>query len=119
MAVPRLKRRAEFLAVSAQRNMFRTPTLLVQIRERPEEELPSVPVRVGFTASRRVGIAVVRNRAKRRLRALVDHEVPRFRWRSSIDMVLIATSSTAVVSFSSIVHDFYLALTHFHLVETL
>ena len=45
--------------------------------------------RVGFTASKRVGNAVCRNRAKRRLRAVVMSVMPDMA-RSDVDYVLIA-----------------------------
>ena len=50
-------------------------------------------MRVGFTASRKVGNAVVRNRAKRRLRAAAAEILARD-GRSGTDYVLIARAGT-------------------------
>ncbi|MEM6586870.1 MAG: ribonuclease P protein component [Pseudomonadota bacterium] len=59
-----LKNRADYLALNrAQRQAM--PTMVVQGRDRQDG---SEDVRVGFTCSKKVGNAVVRNRAKRRLR---------------------------------------------------
>ncbi len=55
--------RKDFLA-AARAKRAHTPAFLLQIRKRADEG----PPRVGFTCSKKVGNAVARNRAKRRLR---------------------------------------------------
>ena len=62
-----LAKRADFLRAAAARRQG-TPGFLLQARRREDHEPPGV--RVGFTCSKKVGNAVMRNRAKRRLRAL-------------------------------------------------
>ena len=69
--------------------------------------LPSL--RVGFTASRKVGNAVKRNRARRRLRAVVQIVCP-FRAFSGEDIVLIARSATVTAPFTALLRDFNQAL---------
>lgn len=64
-----LKRRADFLAAAASGFKFVKPSLIVQARKREASELALTPIRIGFTATRKLGGAVVRNRVKRRLRA--------------------------------------------------
>ena len=66
-------------------------------------------VRVGFTASRRVGNAVMRNRAKRRLRAAAS-EVLAGEGRAATDYVLIARAGTAGRPFAQLVADLRTAL---------
>ena len=68
-----LKRRAQFLHVAAARRYFVAPSLLLQVCVNSEA---GKTIRVGYTASRKVGNAVVRNRAKRRLRAAVEEVMP-------------------------------------------
>lgn len=63
----RLRRRADFLRV-AQGQRAPSGGLLLQARAREDD--PAAPARVGFTCSRKLGNAVTRNRARRRLRAL-------------------------------------------------
>src|SRR5438045_8117026 len=65
----RLKSRADFLRVAAGRRRAVRPAFIVQAAPQPTEDASGTSVRAGFTASRKVGNAVVRNRAKRRLRA--------------------------------------------------
>jgi ribonuclease P protein component len=66
-------------------------------------------MRVGFTASRKVGNAVVRNRAKRRLRAAAAEALPRH-GQAGTDYVLIARAETAGRRFAELVGDLEAAL---------
>lgn len=69
-----LKRR-DFLAAS-RADRWSAPGMVVQARRRAEDEPVGQGPRVGFTCSKKVGNAVARNRAKRRLRAAVDAVLP-------------------------------------------
>ncbi|MEI8295070.1 MAG: ribonuclease P protein component [Alphaproteobacteria bacterium] len=115
-SVSRLKKRASFLAVAANKKTFRTPTMLVQLKERLANEDPEVALRVGFTATRRhVGNAVTRNRARRRLRAVVAQIAPTLMPSCPIDLVLIATATTATAPYPALVRDFLSAMKRFSL----
>ncbi|THD60509.1 ribonuclease P protein component [Phenylobacterium sp.] len=66
--IERLKKRPDFLACAKGPHCARG-VVLVQARARPESVRDALPlVRAGFTATKRIGGAVERNRAKRRLR---------------------------------------------------
>jgi ribonuclease P protein component len=64
----RLRQRADFVAAARGARAPATAFVL-QVRRRTDEG----PARVGFTVSRKVGTAVERNRARRRLREMVRH----------------------------------------------
>ena len=68
-----LRVRADFLRLGASTTRRATPGFTLQTAPRNAE---GDLLRVGFTASRKVGNAVARNRVKRRLRALVDKVMP-------------------------------------------
>ncbi|HLI11976.1 MAG TPA: ribonuclease P protein component [Alphaproteobacteria bacterium] len=114
MAVPvgRLKRRPEFLRVAASRRKWATPGLILQAMERTGAEPcegGAEVVRVGLTASRKVGGAVARNRARRRLREAARRVVPELAL-PGYDLVLIARAGTLTRAFTALVGDLETAL---------
>ncbi|MBD0866238.1 MAG: ribonuclease P protein component, partial [Rhodobacteraceae bacterium] len=68
-----LRKRADFLC-AARARFQRANGLLLQARQRLPGEARGI--RVGYTCSRKVGSAVARNRAKRRLRAVAQQSLP-------------------------------------------
>jgi ribonuclease P protein component len=103
----RLKRRADFLRVAAARRKWAAPGLILQAAPQPEHAADSAPletVRIGFTASRKVGNAVKRNRARRRLKALAA-EMLAAGANPGLDLVLIARSSTVDRPFDELRRD--------------
>ncbi len=104
--IGRLKRRSEFLRVAGARRKWAGPGLVLQVGEktRPAESDPRADLRVGFTASRKVGNAVARNRAKRRLRAAAQR-VMSASAKPGRDYVIIARAATLTRPFAELVAD--------------
>ncbi|MEO1225859.1 MAG: ribonuclease P protein component [Pseudomonadota bacterium] len=111
----RLKRREDFLRLAGGRRKAVTPGMVMQVANTPEG--PSSPnvVRLGFTASRKVGGAVARNRAKRRLRALARSAVPKL--PGGLDIVLIARRTTVDRPYQTLKQDLAASLTKLGLAE--
>jgi len=105
----RLKTRADFLRVAAGRRRAVRPGLIVQAASRPGEGESDGAMRVGFTASRKVGNAVIRNRAKRRLRAAAAAVLPQA-GRAATDYVLIARAATGKRPYAELLADLETAL---------
>jgi ribonuclease P protein component len=86
-----MRARADFLRAASARRQG-AGGFLLQARDRGDG---SAAVRVGFTASKKIGNAVARNRAKRRLRALA-REVLATGARPGWDYVLVAKPEATV-----------------------
>ncbi len=107
MALTRLKKRREFLQVAASKIVAKSQTVIVQCLPIKGKVDGAAEVRVGFTASRRVGNAVCRNKAKRRLRAWVDQNLKKKipDAAMSYDFVFIALPSTGNSAFTKLSFD--------------
>ena len=106
VAVARLKRRADFLRVASTRRRYAAPGVVLQAMKRDGDE---TGLRVGFTATRKLGGAVQRNRAKRRLRAAA-HAVLPVAGAHGYDYVLIARAGTLTRPWPLLLEDLNKAL---------
>ena len=100
----RLKRRAEFVRAAKAGRKAARDNLVLQALPRTDDE-----TRLGFTATKKIGNAVARNRAKRRLRAAAllhfgANPAPGF------DVVLIARDGTGACPFPALLADLQSAL---------
>ena len=105
VAIERLRARREFLYVAAGASE-RRKLLVVQARRRPE---PRNAAGAGFTATRKVGGSVVRNRARRRLREAVRLLLP-FHGVAGADYVFIARQDTGSAPWTRLLDDMEIAL---------
>ena len=103
--ITRLKIRPDFLAAAKAKSCARGAVVL-QARARADD---AHEVRVGFTATKKVGGAVVRNRAKRRMRAAAQQLVPLF-GRPGHDYVLIARNGAPTRPWGRLLDDVKSAL---------
>ena len=107
-----LKKRADFLR--AARGIRRVEgAITLETCPTPEPEALQGRLRVGFTASKKIGNAVARNRAKRRLRAAASQLLPLL-GRAGHDYVLVARGTTVARPFPALLSDITTALKAAH-----
>ncbi len=100
-----LERRADFLRVAGSGLRRVTPAFILQAASRTNAEPSPIqaPIHVGFTASRKVGNAVARSRAKRRLRALTDRLISMA--DPAFDYVLVGRTETLTRDFTAMENE--------------
>jgi ribonuclease P protein component len=107
MASPplRLKRRAEFLRTAAAGRKVATPGLVLQALSRDD----GGPARLGFTVTKKIGNAVVRNRTRRRLKEAARLVLAEG-GLAGVDLVLVGREATRKRSFAVLQEDLRRAL---------
>jgi ribonuclease P protein component len=111
VALSTLKKRAEFLRVRGGPR-WSTPAFVLEARPRAEDTA-GTGARFGFTVSKKVGGAVIRNRVRRRLRSLVAKLDPGG-LRQDFDYVLIARPGAEQRSYQELEADLDQALDRVH-----
>lgn len=120
----RLKKRSDFLSVARGHKQVRRALVLqawqhqIEGHEQPaREQIANGTTRIGFTVTKKVGNAVVRNRVRRRLKEAVrlleksgsaGGQVPPF--LPDTDYVVVGRLSALTMSFSEIQQDLVSAL---------
>jgi ribonuclease P protein component len=95
----RLKKRPEFLLTAKNGQKWVSDTVIIQMVENDRSE-----TRFGYTATKKIGNAVIRNRAKRRLRGAIN-DIIQFHDLKSCDVVLIARDVTATCEWDKLKKD--------------
>ena len=108
--IARLTRRQDFLLLAKGMKVF-TASFVMQARDRAhtrarrhQGDLDETAIRVGLTASRKVGNAVARNRAKRRMRQAANEIFPP-RAQEGWDYVIIARKTILTYDYKKLKKD--------------
>lgn len=99
---PILKKRRDFLRAAKDLTVIFHNVMLQAARPLSEDEKQAA--RIGFTATKRLGKAHIRNRTKRRMRAVV-REVYAIHALSGVDYVLVGRFNTASCPFENLRTD--------------
>ncbi|WP_054142579.1 ribonuclease P protein component [Bosea sp. AAP35] len=113
MRLARLTQRKQFLAAADQGRRFRSSAFTVQVLDAPQrgadEAAEPQGLRLGLTASRKVGNAVKRNRIRRRLR-VAAHQAFATQTSTPCDVVIVARPETLTASFATLVSELSIAV---------
>jgi ribonuclease P protein component len=108
----RLRKRSQFLAVQGRGRKFHSTHFVLFVLQAPAGRDAPPASRVGFTVSKKVGVAVVRNRVKRLAREVYRRHKPWF--PANRDLVLVAKRSAAEATYRDILEDLEkLCIRHF------
>lgn len=105
-----IKKRTDFLRLNNGSLSAGTPFFLLLAKL---QSVPSETMRVGYTVTKKMGGAVVRNRIKRQFRAAVREVFPTLA-SPGYDYVLIARSKSVDAKFENITESLRFALSHLH-----
>lgn len=105
MRLARLTQRKDFLAAAEHGRRFRSSAFTAQVLDKPEQD----SLRLGLTASRKTGNAVVRNRIRRRLRSAAALALAE-QTGKPCDVVIVARPETVNAAFAVMVDDIAVAL---------
>ncbi len=112
----RLRQRSEYLRVAGAKRKSATPGLVLQAARSPapdetaaRPETAEAGLRVGITVSRKVGNAVARNRARRRLGAVARATLPG-QAKPGHDYVLVGRKGTLSRPYDALLGDLEAAL---------
>ncbi|HYD19703.1 MAG TPA: ribonuclease P protein component [Patescibacteria group bacterium] len=100
-AVTMIKASPDFQRIARQGRRWSGSAFIMQLLKTDDGS----PFRLGLTASRKVGNAVIRNRAKRRLRELVRLQL-KLRALAGFDLVIVAKTAAANHDFTAMNTDF-------------
>ncbi len=110
MRLARLTQRKQFLAAADQGRRFRSSAFTVQVRDADDAEArDAAGLRLGLTASRKVGNAVKRNRIRRRLRVAAA-EALASQVDRPCDVVIVARPETLSAGFRKLVDELSVAI---------
>lgn len=122
-AASRVRHSADFAATLKRGRRARRGAVVVYVSRRVDNSTTgrcagepdsgrAAGARAGFIVSKAVGIAVVRNRVKRRLRHLIAQRIPQ--WSNDLDVVVRALPDAATASRQQLADDFDAALAAAH-----
>ncbi|HPF47103.1 MAG: ribonuclease P protein component [Alphaproteobacteria bacterium] len=106
-----IKKRSDFLRVAETRKKWISPAVIVQVAK--NKDIVADKIRVGYTASKKVGNAVLRNRAKRRMREAARLVMSENGVKSH-DYVLIARKEITERPYSELIRDLKWSLKRLH-----
>ncbi len=92
------KLRADFLRMASRGRKIARPGFVLQVLRSDK----ATPLRVGYTATKKIGNAVARNRARRRLKEAARLSIAELPPLNGVELVLICRQETAKLPFETL-----------------
>ena len=100
-----IKKRIDFVKVSKKgKNFFTKGFILQKYKRGLSSKDKEITVRVGFTITKKIGGAVVRNKIKRRLRAIIKEVLNNY-FKKNYDYVIIANKKSLDMDYKELKND--------------
>ncbi len=107
MIIETIKKRTDFLSITKKNSSYYSPSTLILAQKTPEKYLENQNqqfVRVGYTVTKKIGNAVVRNKYKRRYREIFKKLAPDF-MKNNFDYIILARKEILGLDFQKIESD--------------
>ncbi|MGO9134925.1 MAG: ribonuclease P protein component [Methylovirgula sp.] len=108
----RLKKRADFLKAASGQRAYARSFSLQAVRRKGEAE--AGPPRFGFTVTKKIGGAVLRNRVRRRLKEALRLAAPDLSARSGYDYVILGRQAVLDQAFPALQEELARAIAEVH-----
>ena len=102
MKIKTLKKRKDFVLSNKFGQKFFNKNFILQKFSPTDQN--NLDLMFGFTATKKIGNAVKRNRAKRRIRHAIKELLPKY-GKNGYDYVVVATIKTNKVSWKTVLND--------------
>lgn len=108
-----IKIRRDFVSANSRAQKYVTPHFILQANKRDEDHPAGPEPRIGYTVTKKMGNAVIRNRIKRRLRSGVKL-LPADTLQNGYDYILISRHKAKICIFSDLMRDMEIAFSRIH-----
>jgi len=99
-----IRKRADFLAANRGKRFVTNSFVLLAHRRHTDHPMPADMIRYGITVTKKIGNAVVRNRLKRRFRALLAQALPD-NGIAGVDHIMIGRKANKEADFAALKAD--------------
>ncbi len=103
-SIEAIRKRADFLAANRGKRFVTNSFVLLAHRRRTDHPIPAEMIRYGITVTKKIGNAVVRNRMKRRFRALLAQVLPD-NGLAGVDHIMIGRKANKEADFAALRAD--------------
>ncbi|MFW0777514.1 MAG: ribonuclease P protein component [Rickettsiales bacterium] len=112
-SIDTIKIRRDFVSANNRARKYVTPYFILQANKRTEDHPAPHKPRIGYTVTKKMGNAVIRNRIKRRLRGGIK-QLPAQMLQDGYDYILISRHKAKSCVFSDLLHQLEIAFSRIH-----